>query len=61
MYELEIIKDIKINNIKVNYEFLKMNQYQGPGCLKKSALFKLGYEMLGSAYSGINPIKKMIF
>lgn len=61
LYELEIIKDIKINNIKVGDKFVKIDGYKGSGCLKKSALFKLGYEMLGSVYSGINPIKKIVF
>tara|TARA_Y100000741_G_scaffold200459_1_gene152494 strand:+ start:608 stop:1267 length:660 start_codon:yes stop_codon:yes gene_type:complete len=61
LYELEIMKNITINNIKVGNEFSKMDRYKGPGCLKKSALFKLGYEMLGSVCSGINPIKKISF
>lgn len=59
LYELEINTKIKINNIKVNTPLFKNNNFSGPGCLKKSALYKLGYDMHGNNSSGINPIKKI--
>ena len=59
LYELEINRNIKINNIVVGTEFVKNSKFSGPGCLKKSALYKLGYLILGNNQSGINCIKRI--
>ena len=43
-YELTLTRNI-INKIRPLTSFEKMGEFSGPGCLKKAALFKMGFKL----------------
>ena len=43
-YELTLTRNI-INKIRPLTSFEKMDEFSGPGCLKKAALFKMGFKL----------------
>ena len=57
-YQL-LIDHKTFNNIEYKTVLNNLTIFSGPGCLKKSAIYQIGYKLEGNVQCGLNPIKKI--